>query len=290
MDGSQTHRNLKRILHWCLQEQQQESSTEGRRNFDSERQRWLLDALESISNEPTETDLLKAALAVLHTQYSTCNSVGYEKLIEAFDQVEYFVEDLDHASDLIPLNGVSIIMKYLHHSESSLQIKACSVIASATQNHPRCQQVFIPSLQTLVEISTNVENSDELQTKSVYALSSIVRGYEPAVQELLRINGITAILGCLHSSNTKLVTKVCFLLQALYQEPNDELKAIGCDVMRKLASLISQSTDVGIKSMCITALYSIVTQCKMTSLSQLSDKCHFLHTTVTELEDEVMFV
>ena len=67
----------------------------------------------------------------------------------------------------------------------------------------------------------------------------------------------------------------------------DELKAIG---LQKLASLIPQSTDVGIKSMSITTLYSIVTQCKMTSLSQLSDKRHFLHTTVTELEDEVMFV
>ena len=32
--------------------------------------------------------------------FTKFNSVGYEKLIEAFDQVEYLVEDLDHASGL----------------------------------------------------------------------------------------------------------------------------------------------------------------------------------------------
>lgn len=59
-------------------------------------------------------------------------------ILESFEHIEYFVEDLDHASgiisinnycltnscvDLIPLNGVDVIVKYLYSNDKYVMIK-----------------------------------------------------------------------------------------------------------------------------------------------------------------------
>ena len=92
-------------------------------------QRWLQEALESFTSQPSETDLLKAALTVLkvldlhdNTEFEVLlnvhvrisNTLQVHKSIPshvltdeqqknlevAFEQVKYFIEDLDHANGL----------------------------------------------------------------------------------------------------------------------------------------------------------------------------------------------
>jgi len=67
-----------------------------------QRQAWLKKALEDISSAPSETDLLKAALSVLraHEIPPLGHNIGEDTknaLVKAFDEVIYFIEDLDHA-------------------------------------------------------------------------------------------------------------------------------------------------------------------------------------------------
>lgn len=65
----------------------------------------MREALESVSSAPSETDLLKAALAVLQAHAPPKGSVTASQTDEvkaavatAFEDVEYFIEDLDHAN------------------------------------------------------------------------------------------------------------------------------------------------------------------------------------------------
>lgn len=67
-----------------------------------QRQAWLKEALEAISSAPSETDLLKAALSVVraHEIPPLEQAIGEDTknaLVKAFDEVIYFIEDLDHA-------------------------------------------------------------------------------------------------------------------------------------------------------------------------------------------------
>ena len=70
-----------------------------------QRQQWLREALESVISAPSETDLLRAALAVLQAHAppkgSTTRSQTEEEktaVMTAFEDVHYFIEDLDHAN------------------------------------------------------------------------------------------------------------------------------------------------------------------------------------------------
>ena len=70
-----------------------------------QRQQWLREALESVVSAPSETDLLKAALAVLQAHAPPKGSAPGPQTEEekaavttAFEDVQYFIEDLDHAN------------------------------------------------------------------------------------------------------------------------------------------------------------------------------------------------
>ena len=83
-----------------------------------QRQAWLKEALEAISSAPSETDLLKAALSVLkaHTVSPTegCD-IGEDTknaLVKAFDEVIYFVEDLDHAKGEVEVVSCVVNFSY----------------------------------------------------------------------------------------------------------------------------------------------------------------------------------
>ena len=65
----------------------------------------MREALESVASAPSETDLLKAALAVLqvHAPSKGSDTVPQTEEVKAavmtaFDDVQYFIEDLDHAN------------------------------------------------------------------------------------------------------------------------------------------------------------------------------------------------
>lgn len=67
----------------------------------------------AISSAPSETDLLKAALSVLRaheipTWGDKISEEAKNALVKAFDEVIYFIEDLDHAKGEIAVVDVVI--------------------------------------------------------------------------------------------------------------------------------------------------------------------------------------
>ena len=58
------------------------------------------------------------------------------------------------------------------------------------------------------------------RTLLLFISQGIVRGNCKAVKELERQDGVACLLNCLLSKTKKIIIKVCFLFQALYQEPD----------------------------------------------------------------------
>lgn len=118
MAADSRQHSLEAILRWSLR--QQDGDQPSATPMDAERQAWLKEALEAISSAPSETDLLKAALSVLraHEIPPVGHDIGEDTknaLLKAFDEVIYFIEDLDHAKDFITLGGLQVMLSYFNH-------------------------------------------------------------------------------------------------------------------------------------------------------------------------------
>lgn len=163
------------------------------------------DMINALFGGPTEADLMKAAMEVLHSDESDLEN----KLI-AFDNFEQLIEGIDNANNLEPLGLWTPLVKLLHHEEAEMRRYAAWCIGTAVQNNekaqdkvctlgistesgiggveanfPSAQLVVLNAIPTLVNMATT-EPNPAARKKSVYALSSAVRNYQPAMNELVK--------------------------------------------------------------------------------------------------------
>ncbi|XP_065884765.1 uncharacterized protein [Dysidea avara] len=217
-DSSSSRANLEAILRWCLRKQDEEEST-GTTPMDRERQEWLKGALEAMCSAPSETDLMKAALAVLQSHHipppgSDIGEDTKNAMLKAFDEVLYFIEDLDHAKDLMKLGGVAVMMSYFNHPNRDLCAKACEVMGTSAQNEEYCQQACQPAIPQLVQLCMSCD--DELvKVKSLYAISCIVREFPPGLEVFMENKGMELLLHCLVCEYEKVIIKALFLLRSI---------------------------------------------------------------------------
>ncbi|XP_011410426.1 PREDICTED: nucleotide exchange factor SIL1-like [Amphimedon queenslandica] len=245
MDGITSR--LKGILNWSIRQQERgnggATQTQEEHN-DPQRLEWLKEVLHSVSTKPSETDLLKGALSILeiHSDKPSFSQEELDALKQSFEDVEYFVEDLDHASDLIPLKGIATISKYLLRNESDLVGSACSIITNASQNHEPCQKEFTQSsLNHLIQLLSGT--NEGLQRKAISAISSLVRGYSPARELFLENDGPNLLLSSLYGASDRLSVKIFFFLQHLYIEPHSNLELLIDDLIDAINKNIKTFKD-----------------------------------------------
>ncbi|KAM7206489.1 hypothetical protein V8F20_002615 [Naviculisporaceae sp. PSN 640] len=143
--------------------------------------------LNALFGGPSEAELMKAAIEVI-TSPPEENIPLEEKLI-AFDNLEQLVESLDNANNLEPLALWSPLLSMLEHEEAELRKMAAWCVGTAVQNNVKTQERLLamgnPGLPTLVKIVVNNDEVESVRRKAVYALSSAVRNYQPALDKLL---------------------------------------------------------------------------------------------------------
>ncbi|KAJ5545413.1 Armadillo-like helical [Penicillium sp. DV-2018c] len=131
---------------------------------------------------PSEADLMKAAMEVLHD-----NESDLENKLIAFDNFEQLIEGIDNANNLGPLNLWTPLVQLLKHEEPEIRRYAAWCVGTAVQNNPKAQDklVEIDALPTLVSIATT-ETDNAIRKKAIYAISSGVRNHQAAMDELTK--------------------------------------------------------------------------------------------------------
>lgn len=154
---------------------------------------------------------LKAALIVLEDGESSLD----EKK-DSFEVIRSHIDDLDNANSLVKLGGNKAILRCIKdEADSDLRISAIETVAEMSQNNIFCQNAFIND-KFLPELVKNLSNNNEnIVRSSVYAISSLIRNFEPGYKEFKRVKGIKALVPCLKSSNTNLYIKAAFLIASL---------------------------------------------------------------------------
>lgn len=137
------------------------------------------DILSALLGGPSDADLMRAAIDVINDPSTTLDN----KLI-AFDNFEQLIESLDNANNLEPLSLWTPLITLLSHpSEPELRRMAAWCVGTAVQNNVRSQERFLAmgGLGPLVELVLKEEEERAVRKKAIYALSSAVRNYQPAM-------------------------------------------------------------------------------------------------------------
>lgn len=143
--------------------------------------------LNALFGGPSEAELMKAAIEVITSPPE--ENVSLEQKLTAFDNLEQLVESLDNANNLEPLSLWSPLLSMLEHEEAELRKMAAWCVGTAVQNNAKTQERLLAmgsaGVPALVKIAVNKEEEDAVRRKAVYAISSAVRNYQPALDLLL---------------------------------------------------------------------------------------------------------
>lgn len=138
------------------------------------------EVLAALLGGPSDADLMKEAIAVVS---STDPEVTLENKLIAFDNFEQLIESLDNANNLGPLSLWSPLLLLLEHEERELRRMAAWCVGTAVQNNEPSQErlVAMGGVPRVVALATAADEHDDVRRKAVYALSSSVRNYQPAM-------------------------------------------------------------------------------------------------------------
>lgn len=198
---------MNKLLKWSVtnsQQQNEDGTVTAPTPTDQPRGNLTPDMINALFGGPTEADLMKAAMEVLHSDESDLEN----KLI-AFDNFEQLIEGIDNANNIEPLGLWTPLVQLLKHEEADLRRYAAWCIGTAVQNNEKAQDkvctpgtpassaiggieanisaqlVVLNAIPTLANMAINDPNA-LARKKSIYALSSAVRNYQPAMNELVK--------------------------------------------------------------------------------------------------------
>jgi hsp70-interacting protein len=134
--------------------------------------------LQALFGGPSEAELMKAAMEVLHDP-----STDLDNKLIAFDNFEQLIESLDNANNLEPLALWTPLLSLLEHEEQEMRRMAAWCVGTAVQNNAKTQErlVAMGGVPKLVRLAVKEDEPQAVRKKAVYALSSAVRNYQPAM-------------------------------------------------------------------------------------------------------------
>ncbi|KAI2623350.1 Fes1-domain-containing protein [Hypoxylon sp. NC1633] len=192
-------KNLNELLKWSIEnstpsDPSAPESTAHRTTLNPE-------MLAAIMGGPSDAELMQASIAHIT---STDPEITLESKLTAFDNLEQLVESLDNANLLSKLGLWTPLLEILGHEEDQLRLMAAWCVGTAVQNNAPTQErlVALGGVEKLVgmalgervpmekragdgevtaEDAISGEETKDVRRKAVYALSSAVRNYQPAL-------------------------------------------------------------------------------------------------------------
>ncbi|KAF4120521.1 hsp70-interacting protein [Geosmithia morbida] len=138
------------------------------------------EVLSALMGGPSEADLMRAAMEVIVSEEE---GISLEDKLIAFDNFEQLIENLDNANNMANMGLWTPLLDQLTHRERDVRRMAAWCIGTAVQNNPRTQEklLAVGGLPPLARIATSDQEHEDVRRKAVYALSSAVRNYQPAL-------------------------------------------------------------------------------------------------------------
>ncbi|KAE9387258.1 hypothetical protein BT96DRAFT_1005282 [Gymnopus androsaceus JB14] len=146
--------------------------------------------------------------------------------IDALDNLEMLIEQIDNANNLEKLNMWEPLHALLTSGPDSVKAHAVWVIGTALQNNPAAQDAYLklaplPTLTSFLSPSSgnSAASSQQIRSKVIYALSGLLKHNAPALVQL-NSDGWSRLCQALQDPNIAVRRKTAFLLNSLLT-PNE---------------------------------------------------------------------
>lgn len=137
-----------------------------------------------------------------------------EELKKALELLEFYMESIDHANNLVKLNGLVPVLNTMKNEDPEVALMAAWVIGTCAQNNPEFQSVLynnggIPALAEHLKETSNTKFINKL----IYAISGSIRDHKEATEEFKKESGFDRCISLLKESDDEgLRKKIAFML------------------------------------------------------------------------------
>ncbi|KIX10591.1 uncharacterized protein Z518_01675 [Rhinocladiella mackenziei CBS 650.93] len=142
------------------------------------------DALRVLMGGPSDADLMREAMTIIA---SSDPEVTHDAKMTAFDNFEQLVENIDNANNMEPLGLWTPLLSQLDSPVADLRRMAAWCLGTAVQNNVKAQERFLAlnGIDKICKIALS-DVDKAVRRKAVYALSSGIRNYQPAMNEAVK--------------------------------------------------------------------------------------------------------
>ncbi|EMG45726.1 FES1 Hsp70 nucleotide exchange factor FES1 [Candida maltosa Xu316] len=172
---------MDKLLHWTIAQQSGDKAALERIGEPDQK------ALSQLFGGPDEVTLMKESIRVVETP-----DVSLEDKEIALENFEMLVENLDNANNIGNLKLWGPLVKLLSDDNTAVELKVliAGIIGTAVQNNPKSQEDFHQSngLGELIKLASDGSNKS-LQLKSLYAISSFIRDFNPGYLQFEKLDG-----------------------------------------------------------------------------------------------------
>lgn len=142
------------------------------------------DALRALMGGPSDADLMRQAMTII---VSGDPEATHDAKMAAFDNFEQLIENLDNANNMEPLGLWEPLISQLDSPEADFRRMAAWCIGTAVQNNEKSQERFLAVNGVEKIVKVVLDDPDKaVRRKAVYALSSSIRNYQPAMNEAVK--------------------------------------------------------------------------------------------------------
>ncbi|KAL8791474.1 MAG: hypothetical protein Q9213_000091 [Squamulea squamosa] len=140
------------------------------------------EAIRSLMGGPSDADLMKLSMAAIQSP-----DVSLDDKLVAFDNFEQLIEIVDNANNLKSLALWTPLVAELSNVEAEMRRMAAWCIGTAVQNNVKSQEraLAVNALPNLVQLALE-DPDDQVRRKAIYALSSEIRNYPPALRVMVQ--------------------------------------------------------------------------------------------------------
>ncbi|KAH9910084.1 Fes1-domain-containing protein [Xylariomycetidae sp. FL2044] len=193
-------KNLNELLKWSIENSENSTS-----DPNAPKTTLSPEALAALMGAPSDAELMQSNMA---TVTSSDPSVTLADRLTALDNLEQMIESLDNANLLSRLGLWTPLLELLGHEEADVRRMAAWCVGTAVQNNEPCQErlLALGGVERLVRMALGRRDGNPMEKragdgdvtapeglppgesedaavrrKAVYALSSAVRNYQPAM-------------------------------------------------------------------------------------------------------------
>ncbi|KAK3672827.1 hsp70 nucleotide exchange factor fes1 [Recurvomyces mirabilis] len=131
---------------------------------------------------PSDADRMREAMSAI---VAPVDQIDLDNKMIAWDNFEQLIENLDNANNMEPLGLWAPLVQQLENSEPEMRRMAAWCCSTAVQNNIKSQEkmLAVGGIPKLAGLATGDENA-AVKKKAISALSSAVRNFQPALDEL----------------------------------------------------------------------------------------------------------